>query len=81
MNLDNTECEYNECNIGNFYTDAILHKVSRRKVKLNKHILLILRKILQVLSLSPYDKPNWTNISIALVPADAMYLTLPKGGT
>lgn len=28
VNLQHSECEYNECNIGNFYTDAILDKVS-----------------------------------------------------
>ncbi|XP_046802610.1 apyrase isoform X1 [Lucilia cuprina] len=27
VNLEHTECEYKECNIGNFYTDAMLNKL------------------------------------------------------
>ncbi|KAM7350082.1 apyrase isoform 1-T1 [Cochliomyia hominivorax] len=58
VNLEHTECEFKECNIGNFYTDAILHKL---------------------LTLSPYNNTNWTNISIAVVAAAEIPLTLPKG--
>ncbi|XP_065365254.1 apyrase isoform X1 [Calliphora vicina] len=58
VNLEHTDCEYKECNIGNFYTDAMLDKL---------------------LSLSPYNNDNWTNVSIALVAAGELQLTLHQG--
>lgn len=82
VKLEHKSCEYEECNLGNFYTDAILRKVIKNNRK-SMHFFNVIHKNIfdfQFLSLTSYNNKDWTNVSLALAAAGELHLSLPMGG-
>ncbi|KAH8264732.1 hypothetical protein KR044_004753, partial [Drosophila immigrans] len=78
VDLTKADCGNEECNLGNFFCDAMVHSVSllRHKFELdlnqqNTHQ--------QFTGLTPFDQTAWTNVSFGLAATGGLRVPLPRG--
>lgn len=74
--LQQVECARGECNLGNLYTDAMLHAVSNFSLF---SLSLPNPQAFQFVKEASAGASNWSNVSIALTSQGNFRVPLPAG--